>query len=306
MGDGLAPEAMASWPPAARLAGAGQDGRRLYRLGSEDARERIWIQCDAAHDPRAAALAGWAVLESLAGGRVNSYRQLVLARSQVAVATPPAGAPLRASSGEPPIFDAGALGATPGVLASMERFAPTLVLHLQDWGQERGALAAASTPAGFPAGGAGLRLVESFYLAPDLHAALGEPAPFRTILGRPTAVARSLAAHPDARVGLRARRYVTRMGFRVYDETAAAGDGGTGPSRAAAVRLAPGRYAPRLEWRRLGAASLGEIALARYGALAMCGQTFDSPAEERAGALLALAEATIIYRLGIDVPETRA
>ena len=56
---------------------------------------------------------------------------------------------------------------------------------------------------------------------------------------------------------------------------------------------------PRLEWRRLGAASLGEIALSRYGALALCGQAFDNPPAERAGAAVALAEGAVIHRLAL-------
>ena len=72
------------------------------------------------------------------------------------------------------------------------------------------------------------------------------------------------------------------------------------PSWKALLRLAPGALRPRLEWRRLGAASVGEIALSRCGALALCGQTFESPPAERAGAAVALAEGAVIARLGLD------
>jgi hypothetical protein len=153
--------------------------------------------------------------------------------------------------------------------------------------------------------GAGLRLVESFHLAPELHRRLGAVGEggegLRTWLGRPSALARELTAHPDARSGASARRHVVRQGYRVFEpsaETAAARDD---PSWPAVVRLAAGRYVPRLEWRRLGGASLGEIALARYGALSLCGQTFDNPVAERAGAAVALAEAAVIARLAMGI-----
>ncbi|HEX2516226.1 MAG TPA: hypothetical protein VH257_16075, partial [Chloroflexota bacterium] len=72
------------------------------------------------------------------------------------------------------------------------------------------------------------------------------------------------------------------------------------PSWKALLRLAPGRYVPRLEWRRLGTASVGELALSRCGALALCGQAFDNPPAERAGAAVALAEGAVIAHLGLD------
>jgi hypothetical protein len=108
----------------------------VYRLGSAAARERIWIQCDAAADATAAAGAAWAILESLTGGRVSRHRHLVLGRAHLAVVTPTA-APRRLGAdgglGAAPLLDAGALGASAGVLAALDRFAPTLVVHYQDW-----------------------------------------------------------------------------------------------------------------------------------------------------------------------------
>jgi hypothetical protein len=95
------------------------------------------------------------------------------------------------------------------------------------------------------------------------------------------------------------QRHVQRQGYRVFDGTAEGAVQAGDSSWPATVRLAAGRYAPRLEWRRLGGASLGEIALARYGALALCGQTFENPAAERAGAAVAMAEAAVLHRLGL-------
>ena len=98
-------------------------------------------------------------------------------------------------------------------------------------------------------------------------------------------------------------RYVARMGYQTLGaraESRAAGDA----SAAATVRLAVGRYAPRLEWRRLGGTSLGELSLARHGAPALCGQVFDGHAVDRAGAALALAEAAVLCRLNLENRET--
>ena len=146
--------------------------------------------------------------------------------------------------------------------------------------------------------------MESFYLTPDLLrrlAAVEEGgARLRTWLGRPTALARELAAHPDARTGARARRHVARQGYRLFEAPSERLAARHDPSWKALLRLGPGRYVPRLEWRRLGAASVGEIALSRCGALALCGQTFEGPPAERAGAAVALAEGAVIARLGLD------
>ncbi|MGH2370146.1 MAG: hypothetical protein ACRDI2_18380, partial [Chloroflexota bacterium] len=139
-----------------------------------------------------------------------------------------------------------------------------------------------------------------YYLPPDLHRAVGEGRAHRTWLGRPTALARALAAHPEARVGSRARTHVARMGYRLFESAWERRAARTDPSWVAVARVAPGRFVPRPEWRRLGAASLGEIALDRYGALAICGQAFDNPVEERVGEALALAEGAIIHGLGLE------
>lgn len=293
--------------------------RPVFHLGSQEGRERIWIQCDAAADGRALAVAAATMLRSLTGDGLSRYRPLLMGRARIAVVPPwPVGigsgaddaAPVRAGTvrgrrGVPPLLETSALSQWPGLLAALDDFAPTLVVQLQDWGGEAGewtgmGLGRAGNQAPAALAGAGLRLVESFFLAAELHQRLGEGGARRTWLGRPTPLARALAGHPDARTGAHVRRYVTRMGYRVFDTLSEKSMVEGDPTWSAALRLEPGRYVPRLEWRRLGAASLGEVALDRYGALGLCGQTFDNPATERAGAALAMAEAALIYRLGLS------
>ena len=77
-----------------------------------------------------------------------------------------------------------------------------------------------------------------------------------------------------------------------------------GRYRFPAKRLAPGRYAVREEWRRLGGASLCEVALARYGATGLCAQTLGGGRDERAAALLAAAEGALLFHLGLETVET--
>jgi hypothetical protein len=282
--------------------------RTVCYLGSDAARERIWFQLDAAAAPQAAAFAAWGAVESLSGARVGRYRHLVLGRSYLAVVGPtPVPTRPQGWGDTPPLFDAGELGASAGVLAALDRFAPTLVVHVQDWTAAGPAGWRAGSAAGSPAPGAsgasaGMRLVESFPLDPALHRRLSADRRRRTWLGRPTAEARALAAHPDARLGALVRRYVSQMGYQIFgtrDEARTASDAGRG----AAIRLAVGRYAPRLEWRRLGGATLGELCLSRHGAVALCGQVFDSHPVDRAGAALALAEAAVLFRLNLETME---
>ncbi len=300
-------------------------GRPIYFLGSEGSRERVWLQCDAAVEGQAMTGVAATVLRSLTGDALSRYRPLLLARARIAVVPPPMGDAPGGSSlsgaagalrpwgpgatatgaGVPPLLDAATLGLSPGLVTALDAFAPTLVVHLQDWGGGAGegkAWRAGTRGSRDAAGlaGAGLRQVESFYMAPELHERLGAGGARRTWLGRPTALARALAAHPDAGTGAHVRRHVVQMGFRAFDSSWERRVMREDPSWPAVVRLAVGRYVPRLEWRRLGAGSLGEIALQRYGALGICGQTFDSPPGERAGAALALAEGALIYRLGLE------
>ena len=99
------------------------------------------------------------------------------------------------------------------------------------------------------------------------------------------------------------RRYAARMGatlFDAADDVLREADG----SATAAIRLAPGRYAVREEWRRLGGASLCEVALARYGATGLCAQTLGGGRDERAAALLAAAEGALLFHLGLETVET--
>ncbi len=270
--------------------------RQVVELGTAEARERAWIQCDAAGEPGLLQLVAQAIVAGLAGDGPSRHRHLVQARMAIAV-VPPASVPGRpAPAAEvPPLFDAGALGSTAPLLEAMDRFLPTIVLHLQDW-PEVPALAADA------AQGAGLRLVESFHLDAALHERIDGGLRARTPLGRRTAEAQALAEHPDARIGLVARRYVITEGYRVFDEAGPTARAllQADPSAAAAIRIAPGRYVPRLPWRRLGGASLGELALARYGATAITAQSLGGAPEERAGQLLALVEGALVARLGIE------
>jgi hypothetical protein len=274
-----------------------RDGRTWHALGGAAPRERIWIQCDAAYDAGAAAFTAWAVLDSLTSKRVNRYRHLLLGRARIAVVTParPRRRPLPTAL--PPLLDAGALGATPDVVEAMDAFAPTLVVHVQDWSMSG---PSASSPGSRPPlAGAGARLVESYYIDRELHARLGSGAGWRGWFGRPGPLARAIAAHPDAPAGQYARTRATAMGYRVFDradERQAVAD----PTLRAAVQLSTGRYVPRVEWRRLGASTLCEVALGRYGAAGFCVQVFASSARERAGQALALAEGLVLHRSGLE------
>jgi hypothetical protein len=278
--------------------------RVVYLVGNSEGRDRIWLQCDAAGSGQAMATVAAVLMDSLTSDVPNRYRPLLLGRAQIAVVPPaPAGAP---SAPEVwPALDAGAVPGGGPLLRAMEGFYPSLVVHLQDLSPAlTGVGPGGQGPGPSPLAGAGLRLLESFYLAPDLLRRLGAVedggARLRTWLGRPTPLARELAGHPDARTGARARRHVERQGYRLFEGASERLAARHDPSWKALLRLAPGRYVPRLEWRRLGAASVGELALSRCGALALCGQTFDSPPAERAGAAVALAEGAVIARLGLD------
>jgi hypothetical protein len=288
--------------------------RTMYQLGSPGARDRIWIQCDAASDRAAAGAVAWALLESLTSDRVSQYRHIVLGRCLFAIITAAEadGPNLRAL--DVPVLDAGTLGATPDVMQRMRHFVPTLVIHIQDWTSEeprvpsRGSWWGASNVDALEAAQntsqvlSGLRQVESYFISPDLYRRMVVPGALRPRFGRPTPVARALADHPDGRLGTLARRYMGRMGFTVLDR-------GKVPDTAAtqsAVRVAPGRYVPRPEWRRLGGGNLAELALTRFGCVGLSVQLLHGPAAERVGRALALAEGAIIHRLGLEAkdPET--
>jgi hypothetical protein len=275
--------------------------RPVRELGNAQAHERVWIQCDAAGEPGLLQLVAQAIIEGLAGDRPSRHRHLVQARMALAV-VPPASVPGRPAAGPevPPLFDAGALGSTATLLEAMDRFIPTLVLHLQDW-------PAVPTLAAGEGQGAGLRLVESFLLDTELHERIDAGLRARTRLGRRTAEAQALEEHPDARLGRLARRFVVAEGYRVFQETTPVAKATlqADPSTLAAIRIAPGRYIPRLPWRRLGGASLGELALSRYGAPAITAQSLGGAPEERAGQLLALVEGVLLARLGLE-PVTAA
>ena len=264
--------------------------RSLYRLGSAGAREHIWIQADAVASPGALALGTWAILDSLLGSRVNQHRHLVLGRAEIAVLSPPAVE--RAVDGHPPLLDGGQLGAEGGVLAAMRRFMPTLIVHLQDWSPP-------STATETATGAANLRMVESFFLEPRLHARLAAHPPKRTWLRRPSKTAQLFSAHPDARLGRYAQRYVRRQAHANTE-----GDVGAEAGQVAStIRVDTGRYIAGPEWRAIGGGSLCELALHEFGALGICGQVFGGGAHDRARTALALAEAVVLHRLGLSAAE---
>jgi hypothetical protein len=59
----------------------------------------------------------------------------------------------------------------------------------------------------------------------------------------------------------------------------------------------------REEWRRLGGASLCELALATQGASGLCAQVVSGGRDQRAAALLAAAEGAVLFRLGLETLE---
>ena len=171
-------------------------------------------------------------------------------------------------------------------LAAFEADPPTIVLHLQDFG---GALRQS-----VPASG---RMIESYTIGADLHRSLGEGTlRRRTWYGRQTAVARTLADHPDARIGDLAAAACKRSGFSLRDGPASTRRG----DAPGTIRLGPGRYLPTLTYRRLGASSLAEIALARFGAHGITVQVFDGTTSARIGTALSIAEGALLARLGLE------
>ena len=254
-------------------------------VGNEAARERIWLQFDAALDDAAVTLASWAVLESLIAERVTRYKQTVVGRAHLALVLPGL-APAFAPVGVVPYLDAGALGAQPALLAELYRFGPSLVVHVQDWSAAARALD-------------GVRVIESFALDPGVHGDL-------PLHGRGSRWSRSRRAYrtvlegPDWRVGDRTAAHVRRMGFTTSGALRGAERDRLGP---AVHELAPGRFAPALAWRRLGGGNLGELALAATGAHGLTGQMAGGGTVERAGAALALAEGAIVNRLHLETEE---
>jgi hypothetical protein len=259
----------------------------------DGARERIWLQSDAAWSPAAAATVAWAALESLASDRASPYRQLVAGRAAFVVIGPAAYPVDREPHDRIPLLDCGALGGTQPILEAMVSFRPTLVIHLQDW------------TAPTHASPLQIRAIESFLLDSDLHQRLdAEP---RQRLGRPTASTRALAAHPDARLGQAVARALARAGTPLSDLSGDAQEAVRHePFAAGAIRLAEGRYAPAREWRQIGAGSLCEIALRECGATGFAFQLSGGPTQVRAGAALAAAEAVVLGHLGLGRAETPA
>ena len=238
--------------------------------------------CDG--DAVGAARAAWSVVDALGGTRPSRFRQLLTGRARVSVVLPdPAVTTLR---GHASIFEAVPAATDAGILAAFEADPPTIVLHLQDFG---GALRQS-----VPASG---RMIESYTIGADLHRSLGEGTlRRRTWYGRQTAVARTLADHPDARIGDLAAAACKRSGFSLRDGPASTRRG----DAPGTIRLGPGRYLPTLTYRRLGASSLAEIALARFGAHGITVQAFDGTMSARIGTSLSIAEGALLARLGLE------
>lgn len=294
----------------------GRDLRHIYRIGSDAARERIWMQFDSCGAGMSAVAGAWVAVDWLASTRASRYRQLLLARAQVAVVTP--GRVRRDSALQPeavPILDAGVGGGSAATLAAMNAFQPTIVVHIQDWSapaasamSARGAQhASGSGRRSGAAGGmvSGVRLVESFHIEPEWHRQLAVRPPGRTWTGRPNRQTHQLAAHPDGRLGAQAARLMARSGFDLVDGPSGVTPA-SAPGAASVIRMSRGRYVPRLEWRGLGGGSLCELALLRHGAIGMCGQVFGSDILECTRAGLSLAEGVIIYRLNLETGEEAA
>jgi hypothetical protein len=255
-----------------------------YRLGNEGARDHAWVICDG--DEIGAARIAWSVVEALGGTRPSRFRQLLTGRARISVVLPDPVPVSTTVRGAPSIINALAPALETGVLHTFDNDPPTIVLHLQDWG--------GSPSRGVPASG---RMIESFTIGADLHRALGEGSlRRRTWFGRQTVTARTLADHPDARIGAVAAAASTRAGFALRDAPASM----RRHDAAGAIRIAPGRFLPTFTYRRHGASSLAEIALARYGAYGLTIQAFDGTTSARTGIALAIAGGALLARLGLE------
>ena len=260
--------------------------RRIAYAGSETPRERVWLQVDSWTDDVVAAIVAWAALESLSAERPARYRVPVVGRARVAVAYHE-DALSGAAPSVVPLLDAGALGAQPPLLDALRRFAPSLVVHVQDWSAARHAPL-------------GARLVESFWIDPNVHVSLPARGAGRRF-SRERRAFRTAAAGPDWALGARTPEYVRRLGLP-FPELASAGELEP-PDGHAAHAVAPGRYVPTLPYRRLGGGNLGELALALCGAPAITLQMRGGSAPERASLALAVAEAAIVQRMGLAQQE---
>ena len=255
--------------------------RLAYRLGGAAARDHAWVVCDG--DPVGAARVAWSVIDALGGTRPSRFRQLLVGRARVSVVLPDPATTLR---GAPTVLDALPPAVEAGVLTAFEHDPPTMVLHLQDWGGSSGR--------DVPASG---RVVESFTIGADLHRALGDgQMRRRTWYGRQTRVARAMADHPDARIGVLAAAACKREGYTLRDAPVSA----RRREAHGAIRLGPGRFVPTFTYRRIGAASLAEVALSRYGAHGVTVQAFDGTSAGRSGTALSVAEGALLARLGLE------
>ena len=231
------------------------------------------------------ALVAWAAVESLVAERVTRYKQPVMGRSHLAVVLP-APVLLHEPVDTVPYLDAGALGTQPALIAALQRFGPSLLVHVQDWSGVAPSLG-------------GVRFIESFGIESETYADL-------PLFGRGRRWSRARRAHravaegPDWQIGARTADHVRRMGFGTLPALRGAERERAAP---AVHELAPGRFVPAAPWRRLGGGNLAELALATTGAHGVTGQVAGGATVERAGAALALAEGAIINRLNLAAEE---
>ena len=261
--------------------------RRVAYAGSETPRERVWLQLDACAGEAVGAMVGWAALESLTTERPAQYRIPVVGRARIAVVIDEQSV-ASAAPNVVPLLDAGWLGTQTPMVEALRRFAPSFVVHVQDWtGEVRGPLAA--------------RLVESFHLDAETHAALPARGGGRR-LSRARRAYRAAAANPDWMVGTRTLAYVRRLGVPLRELLPERE--GDQLDRHAVHAIAPARHIPTLPYRRLGAGNLGELALATCGAHAITLQLRGGSPLERAALALAVAEAAIVQRMGLVQQES--
>ena len=203
----------------------------------------------------------------------------MVGRGRLAVVFPNGGPGPRYAA-DVPFLDAGALGAQPPLLDVMRRFAPSLMVHVQDWTTDH------SAPLG-------VRFVESFQLDPDVHRALPRSGRGGRFSGERRAFQQA-ASGPDWLVGARAIDDLRRRGHVLRDFTRP-----SGVTADTVHAIAPNRYVPALAYRRMGGGNAAELALMSCGAHGVTVQLQGGDVLARVSLALAAAEAVIVHRMGL-------
>ena len=275
--------------------------RPVYLVGNSEGRDRIWLQCDAAGSGQAMAAVAAVLMDSLTSDVPNRYRPLLLGRAQIAVVPPGAVRRVRPPGGRRRPWTPGRCPGAGPCCGRWRASAPRWWCTCRTSRPLRpGSAAPGPSPWPGPAcaswrastwprtcSGAWPRWKTA---GPAYAPGWGAPPPW------PGSWRRTRTPAPGPGPGATSRARDTASSRPLPSAWPPA----TTPPGRPSCAWRPGRYVPRLEWRRLGAASVGEIALSRCGALALCGQTFEDPPAERAGAAVALAEGAVIARLGLD------